>query len=280
MKKNIVGMLLSVVLVGCGANDLLSYDSNDVSYSFTDTLHTLEIDERHTLVDGQVETGISLSEVIMDNDIYLDIVELGEIIIQSMSFWHEVLYLRGRFSQEHLGHYSEVWDFPQHKPILRAYQRVLPTSGFESLQDIKDYLLQFYTESFLESVFSLELAPFIEYDNTLYLHTARIWFASSKLETAIYTLVEHNNDYSIVEMSVLRTVWDMLPNLVYRGDREELFREAREQILRGDTFFPQDYSLEIVMVETFYHFTFVDNRINDIVVVSYGREFQWDTWWV
>ncbi|MCL1934853.1 MAG: hypothetical protein FWF57_00510 [Defluviitaleaceae bacterium] len=277
MKKNIVVMLLSSVLVGCGANDLFSYESNDVYYSFTDNLHTVEIDKAVSSVNARVETDTPFPEIITD-DKGIDIVTLEETIVKSMSFWHEVLYLRGRFSQEHLGHYSEVWDFPQHKPILRAYQRVLPTSGFESLQDIKDYLLQFYTESFLESVFSSDNFPsFIEYDNTLYIHTARIGFASSKLETAVYTLIEHSNEYSIVETSVLRTVWDMFPNLIYRGNREEFVKEAREQILRGDTFFPQDSEHEIQ--EFFYHFNFIDNRIESIMFQGIMIESGWMWVW-
>ncbi|MCL1934917.1 MAG: hypothetical protein FWF57_00840 [Defluviitaleaceae bacterium] len=117
---------------------------------------------------------ITSNEIVsIDETPDLDIVELGESIVTAMSFWEEWWDVRGRFGDEHLGEiFLDVPEYPR-----GIYQELFSTSGFESLQDIKDYLLQFYTETFLEFIFSLEPLPFIEYNNN--------WLCSNKVKYVI-----------------------------------------------------------------------------------------------
>ena len=87
MKKSILWMLLSVLLIGCGANDLLSYASNGVYYSFPDILHTLDINDDDNLVNNGVDTDISFSEEIFSDNILnncnytLEVINSSEIIL-------------------------------------------------------------------------------------------------------------------------------------------------------------------------------------------------------
>ncbi|MCL1934836.1 MAG: hypothetical protein FWF57_00420 [Defluviitaleaceae bacterium] len=268
MKKSILWMLLIILLIGCGTNDLLSYDSNDVYYSFSDTLHTLDINEDANLVNDEVDTDISFSEIIMDDEIYLDIIELGKIIVTAMSFWEDWWDMRGRFGYEHLGYWNDI---PKHNLALGIYQKLLPTSGFESLQDIKNYLLKFYTETFLESIFSSDFSPFVEYENILYMHGVRAGFSRTNWETAIHSLVEKKDNYVIIETSALHGVWHMFPNLIYEGDREEFFREAQKYMDSIDS----SITAEERFPEVFYRITLIEGRIENVSIMWNDEEFKW-----
>lgn len=107
------------------------------------------------------------------------IAELGEIIVASVTFWTEVWEWSGRFDQYHFG---------RAPPELRhgPYTELLPTSGFESKNDILEYLLQFYTVAWLDAFWACEWPPFIEYDNMLLMFDART--CSERFEISEYSL--------------------------------------------------------------------------------------------
>jgi len=95
MKKSILWMLLSVSLVSCGMNNELHYTNNDVYYSFSDNLHTLDINEDANLVNDEVETDISLSEIIIGDE---EIVETESNLYKPHPF---AIALEEYFSESH-----------------------------------------------------------------------------------------------------------------------------------------------------------------------------------
>ena len=155
-----------------------------------------------------------------EEDVELSLEELGEIIVTAGAFWENWWFMRGGF--EHTD-YEEM--------IGGNKIRLLPESGFENLNDIRNYLLQYYTENWVDSTMSAEYFVFAEYFNILYMHNIRAGFPRPDWATATHVLVEQNGNRAIVETTVLAGAWQ--PDLIY--STESLFR-----------------------------FTFVDGRIDDV----------------
>ena len=125
-----------------------------------------------------------------------DIDALGEIIVAAGMFWSEWWDIRGRFGSEHLGDWEDV---PDH--LFGGYQALLPTSGFASLNDIWEYLLQLYPLIQVDA--QLTRNPFIEYDNTLYILVPRHSSSHPNWETATHTLIEQYGCHATVESIVI-----------------------------------------------------------------------------
>ena len=192
------------------------------------------------------------------------VIEFGEIITTAMSFWDEWWNMRGRFSHEHIGEWDDV---PEH--LMFIYRPLLTTSSFENLNDIRIYLLEYYTEFFLETILYGELAPFVEYNNILYTHSARAGLSSTNWVTAIHTLLEQDGGRVLIQSSVLNSSWHMFYNLNYGGNREELLREAQEQIINGKTYVEPNTLVEEIIKEIIYHITLIEDRIDIIIRLYY-----------
>jgi len=165
--------------------------------------------------------------------------ELGATIVAAGQFWDEWWYLRGLFAwDEHID--DTPWDYwieqPEH-PRSRGFSVLLPSSGFESLNDIGGHLLQFYTQSWMdrellgESIFHVEIdniyhhifgspAAFEEYDGVLYVATARYGAVRPDWHTATHTLIEQDGNNAVVETTVTaydhRGSGDEMPRATYR----------------------------------------------------------------
>ena len=125
--------------------------------------------------------------------------ELGEIIVESGNFWNDWWMLRGRFAWAHTGAYD--WDkVPRH---LVGFYELLPTSGFENLNDIREYLLQFYTEAWVDIWLANEFFPFVEYDNVLYFAAGRSCSGRSDWNMSSHTLIDQDGCHALVESTVL-----------------------------------------------------------------------------
>ena len=129
------------------------------------------------------------------------IVSLGETIVTAMSFWEEWWEMRGRFS--YINPYFLV---PEHFPSS-LYSKVSLSSGFESLNDIRIYLLQFYTERWLDSFPPYRIGPFIEYDGVLYMAVARAGLSRPNWSTASHILIEKEGNIAIVETTLYHGSW-------------------------------------------------------------------------
>ena len=147
---------------------------------------------------------------------------LGETIVAAGMIWEDWWHGNGRFASEHVD-YEEM--------IGGMYSHLLPTSGFENLDDIRNYLLQYYTENWVESTMSDEGFAFVEYFDILYMHTIRAGFPRPDWSTATHTLIEQDGDRIVVETIVLAGAWQ--PDLVYPS-------------------------------ESVFRFTFIDGRIDEV----------------
>ena len=200
---------------------------------------------------------------------------LGEIIVTAGLFWEEWSGSRaGRFAWEN---FVTWYDTPI---ILHLYEmdflQLLPASGFESLSDIRSYLYQFYTESFLDRLLIYrEFPPIVEYNNVLFSFAKRPLFSQPRWESAIHYLFELDGSRAVVEASVLHsTFFHMLPNLNFSADREEFYRELQEYILISNYVHSSTIPEELV-TEVQYHITLINGRIDSKKTVSSNGVLEW-----
>ena len=128
--------------------------------------------------------------------------ELGATIEAAGIFWNNWWFGRGPFSPEHTGS-------PEYLCDGFFVLRLLPTSGFESLDDIRNYLLQYYTESWVDSRLLRGYSVFVEYNNILYFSAARACADDLNWETAEHILVEQDGNHAIVETTVIAWAADL-----------------------------------------------------------------------
>ena len=160
--------------------------------------------------------------------------ELGGTISVAGAFWEDWWNLKGPFAWEHLE--SLDWDeVPEHlKARTTAWNRLLPSSGFESLDDIRNYLLRYYTESWVDAEMACEWFAFAWYDGALYVDGTRAGFPRPDWGTAVHTLIEQEGGHAVVETVVYWGSWHRYPH---------------EDV----------YSWEVP-----YIFTFIDGRIDTV----------------
>ena len=168
----------------------------------------------------------------------LTIEELGETIAAAGAFWEDWWSLSGRFDfEQHFelfeweylpDHYAtfspehNAWlerrealmeeyltRFPQHILEMGAFDILLPSSGFSNLNDIRSYLLQYYTESWVDAQISSEFPTFVEYDGALFVNVTRAGFARPNWETATYNLIAQDGSQAVVEATFLMGMWHM-----------------------------------------------------------------------
>ena len=204
--------------------------------------------------------------------------ELGATIIAASEFWDDWWSLRGVFAWEHI---DDTWWYywveqPEH-PRSRGFSILLPSSGFESLNDIGVYLQQFYTQSWIdrelfgEGRFYVEIdgvfhhvfgSPwaFEEYDGVLYIATARYGSMRPDWTTATHNIIQHDGN-RMVAVETIVTAYD------HRGSGDE-------------------------MPTATFHFTFIDGRIESGIgtwiwpgpsLTDFGRIIEgegrfWDDW--
>jgi len=158
--------------------------------------------------------------------------ELDEIIVAAGTFWEDWWNLRGAFAAEHLDNtpwekwYEQQNHSPDH-PRLFGSVHILPSSGFESMSDVANHLLQFYTDEWVDrEFFGKGTIPgdfdilfgdtwaFSEYNGTLYVNPNRWGSMRPNWATATHTLIKQDGSRSIVETTV--TAYD------HRGSGDEM----------------------------------------------------------
>ena len=144
------------------------------------------------------------------DDLSLNIVSAGK-------FWEDFWNMSGIFSYEHFD--NSPWYYwveqPMH-PLSRGFQRALPSFKFQSINEIGEYMRQFYTdEGVNQEIFGREVLSdneitlgipwaFEEYGEFgyLYILTTRIGTLRPDWTTATHRLIEQNNNYAVVETVV------------------------------------------------------------------------------
>ena len=136
--------------------------------------------------------------------------ELTEIIIGAGSFWEEwwgANVPTDRFGYEHVRYI----DVPEHLQSLFA--ELLPSSGFSDLNDIREYLSQFYTSRWIDEILHYNSGfypPFLEYRGNLYINIARGGFARPDWSNVSYRLVEHQDNLTIIDITLYHGSWHRL----------------------------------------------------------------------
>lgn len=179
--------------------------------------------------------------------------ELGETIVAAGTFWEDWWYMRGRFGWENFEqfdwgdplpeHYAtsspehsawlerqgvlteEYMDrFPEHLHERGTFGILLPTSGFTSLNDIREYLLRYYTPAWIDAELHHDFSVFVEYDGVLFVDITRAGFVRPNWETATHAIIEQSDGHVTVETTVLTGAWHREPyEYVYPVETQHRF---------------------------------------------------------
>jgi len=198
----IVGV--SLFLVGCGA------------VSDTQPLHVhagvYDSDTGIIAATSKQNTELANTECPVNTNAYnrayheWTIEELGDIIVAAGTFWEDWWFWRGTFADIKIDFDALV---PEHFPSA-IFFAVLPNSKFETLDDIRNYLLQFYTERWIDSEMTQLWLPFKEYDDILFASVARAGLARPGWHTASHVLIEQVGNVAIVETTIYHGSWHRL----------------------------------------------------------------------
>ena len=209
--------LLVVMMVGCGTQngDLSAdFDLNEVVEDANSQSNLNAVDV--TNVTNESQNDALFGNEFSDTDVYhtenvtdcsnltqekywlFTVEELGEVIVATGIFWDGWWNSAGKFSYQNRG----SWD----DNLADIYVPLLPSSGFGSLDDIRSYLMKYYSDTWLDSILSTEFSPFIEYNDMLFIHSARMSSARPNWETASHVLICQVDNLTIVESAVI--YWD------------------------------------------------------------------------
>ena len=166
------------------------------------------------------------TEVLQNNE-QPNLEELGEIIVAAGTFWEDWWSMNGRFALENIDFDEQIGD---------VMSRLLPESGFNNLDDVRQYLLKYYTESWVDQKMASETFVFAEYFDILYVHAIRAGFVRPNWETAEHLLIEQDGNRVTVKTTVLVGGWHRYP---YEDPLEHAY-------------------------ESTYHFTFTGGRIEHV----------------
>jgi len=124
--------------------------------------------------------------------------QLSATIIAAGQFWEDWWAFEGLFT------YSEGYGIfvpkdPNTPGTGMSFSPLLPASGLSNLNDVRNHLLQFYTDALVDA----EMAhTFIEYDGVLHFANARAGFPRFDWTDATFTIIDETDESTIVEASV------------------------------------------------------------------------------
>ncbi|MCL2357579.1 MAG: hypothetical protein FWC70_10605 [Defluviitaleaceae bacterium] len=169
--------------------------------------------------------------------------ELGATIVAVGEFWNRWYASHPSFDWAHIDNSRSNWQpfdeaiLPGHHPLSRGFAVVLPSSGFTRLDDVGEYLLQFYTSAWVDSGVFAEppvamqihegydvtifgLRGFEEYDGELFVFVQPEMSARPDWATATHRIIEQNGGRAVVETVVTTAisvfVGDDMPTITYR----------------------------------------------------------------
>jgi len=134
-----------------------------------------------------------VADVPQDANRVFTIEELGHTIVKAGDFWENWWSLTGPFDFENID-YNE---------LLAGSPRLLPSSGFNSLADIREYLSQYYTKNWLDEAMDDEFFVFTELFDMVYIQVNRAGFPRADWSTATHELIYQEGNRAIVRTTVL-----------------------------------------------------------------------------
>ena len=174
--------------------------------------------------------------------------ELGERIVAANEVWEDWWLLRGRFSRENQD-FGAIISYPS------LGVKLLSESGFESLSEVRNYLLKYYTENWVDWQLSRDFPIFLEHNNTLFINPdgSAYGLSYTSFRNATHTLVEQEGGRVIVRTMGLSGSWHMKSCCPW-DEIEWMFEYVR-----------------------CYYFVFIDGKIDSIIVPTwewplFGRE--------
>ena len=188
----IIGILCATTLSACSASDEI----------IDNVESTVVVGGEHT---GEYITQTPAPEMTLEEPETPTIEELGQVIEAAGNFWEDWWNKHGVFSHtDGTSIFIPTGDYG----MGLSYAPLLPASGFESLEDIRNYLLNYYTEALVDTEMVNIL---IEHDGRVYFNNARAGFPRFDWSTATHTLVEQDGSRAIVETSVLHGYFVLVP---------------------------------------------------------------------
>jgi len=278
MSKKLRVLLLSLFLVGCTTNENIEIGSafehsESVSEKQESVSSVNEKSDEKVLLESS-EKNIEVLYVSQTAEIeemtvieaassqveQWDVADLENIIIQAGFFWSDWLGNpgEGRFP---LDDFSSWENTPEHLRE-KGFRELLPSSQFENLNAIRNYLLQFYTQRWIDDIF-MYMPLFMEYNNALYMNFDRIHsIPHSYWQTANHFLLELKEDRAVIMTSVIASPFlYMLPDLTFSSDRDVFFENLQKNILTSDEM-PSSVQLEDIIEEVWYRITFTNGKID------------------
>jgi len=171
--------------------------------------------------------------------------ELGETIVAAGKFWASWWGGGGSIDWMRYVLWGEERTVFPPTSINRHYTQISCLSGFSGMDDIWNYLLQYFTEAWLERRFDIDNPPFIEYGGSLFMEHMRYgavttrWNASPR-----HILIEQEGGHAVVQTTALIGGWGIM------------YAEGMTlQEAKGQGF----------IEEVTYYFTFMDGRIDSII---------------
>jgi len=140
-----------------------------------------------------------------------DIEKFGDIIVAAGLFWENWWSLSGAFSDEHR-------DWPaqrdeEHPEHLWLYTVLLPSSGFYGIECVINYLLQFYTDNWVNKTLHGDFPPFADYHGVLFMMGGVAGPGSEPRpcwNTATHSLVSKHGNTVIIDTTVTHGSWHRL----------------------------------------------------------------------
>ena len=133
------------------------------------------------------------------------------ILVPAGNFWEAWWNLRGPFAWEH------ITEGPN-DPVFAELQ---PTSGFAHLNELRLYLLQYYTEAWLDANLSYY---FRQEGDMLLINSARAGFPRPDWSTMAFRALEHDGQFATqAEVEVTYGSWHREPGEQYPHEAQYRF---------------------------------------------------------
>ena len=296
MKKFFLAFMLGLVSVAFSANqESLEIENLQLTPFSSNLSNYFKIDSYQSYSGGEYSAGVDVTGIkpLLDNlaneissggtsfyddavagmllpDSEWSIEELGDIIVASGDFWNDWWLRQNNFGWEHT--YPHVHLHSKNHPE-HIYVRLLPSSGFTSLEDIRQRLSLYYTERFIDEILGAWQAPFVEYANNLYILDARIGAGRTNWDTAIHTLIEADENSIVVRTSAIGGAWEMNFAPPYFRSREEVTQLKNFLMDVSPNFDEAQFATKFYDLD--HYITFIDGKIDNKELELGNTDFIW-----
>jgi len=128
--------------------------------------------------------------------------ELGETIVAAGVFWEDWWNFNGVFAYNSgTSVFVESEDEPA--GVGMSFTALLSSTGFDSLEDVRNHLLQFYTENIVDE----KMIIFREIDDIVHFSDVRAGFSRPNWDNATHVMIEQEGNRAVVETTFLMGSW-------------------------------------------------------------------------